>query len=262
MKLKNKVALVTAATKGIGLSTAEKLAENGAIVYIGARNEDLAKEVIKEIQEKGGIAKYAYFNAREAATYTAMVEEVIKNEGRIDILVNNYGGHDVKTDKTIIDTDSEEYFKTVVSNLQSVFLTSQTAIKSMMNNGGGSIINISTIGSVVPDLSGIAYCTSKAAINSLTKNIAAQCAQYNVRCNAVLPGFIATKAALNNMSQEFLDTFLKNVPMNRPGKPEDIANAVLFLASDESSYMTGEIMEVAGAFGKFTPMYGDFVKKN
>lgn len=220
MKLKNKVALVTAATKGIGLSSAESLAENGAIVYIGARNEDLAKEVIKGIQEKGGIAKYVYFNAREASTYTAMVEEVIKNEGKIDILVNNYGGHDVKLDKTILDTESEDYFNTVVTNLQSVFLTSQTAIKSMMKTGGGSIINISTIGSVVPDLSGIAYCTSKAAINSLTKNIAAQCAQYNVRCNAVL-----------------------------------------FLASDDSSYMTGEIMEVAGAFGKFTPMYGDYIKR-
>ncbi|MEG0133703.1 MAG: SDR family NAD(P)-dependent oxidoreductase [Clostridium sp.] len=261
MKLKNKVALVTAATKGIGLASAEKLAENGAIVYIGARNEDLANEVIKSILEKGGIAKYVYFNAREAETYTAMVEEVIKNEGKIDILVNNYGGHDVKTDKTILDTKGEDYFATVVSNLQSVFLTSQSAIKSMMKTGGGSIINISTIGSAVPDLSGIAYCTSKAAINSLTQNIAAQSAKFNVRCNAILPGFIATKAALENMSQEFLDTFLKQVPMNRPGKPDDIANAVLFFASDDSSYLTGEIMEVAGAFGKFTPMYGDFVKR-
>ena len=139
MKLKNKVALVTAATKGIGLASAEKLAENGAIVYIGARNEDLAKEVIKEIQEKGGIAKYVYFNAREATTYTAMVEEVIKNEGKIDILVNNYGGHDVKLDKTILDTESEDYFNTVVTNLQSVFLTSQTAIKSMIKPGNTAL---------------------------------------------------------------------------------------------------------------------------
>ncbi|MDU4889341.1 MAG: SDR family NAD(P)-dependent oxidoreductase [Clostridium sp.] len=261
MKLKNKVALVTAATKGIGLASAEKLAENGAIVYIGARNKELAEDVIKNIKDKGGIAKFVYFNAREAETYTAMVEEVISNEGRIDILVNNYGGHDVKLDKTIFDTTGKDYFDAVMNNLQSVFLTSQAAVKSMKETGGGSIINISTIGSAVPDLSGIAYCTSKAAINSLTQNVAAQCAQYNIRCNAVLPGFIATKAALENMSQEFLDTFLKNVPMNRPGKPEDIANAVLFFASDDSSYLTGEIMEVAGAFGKFTPMYGDFVRK-
>ncbi|MPQ43296.1 7alpha-hydroxysteroid dehydrogenase [Clostridium tarantellae] len=260
MKLKNKVALVTAATKGIGLASAEKLAENGALVYIGARSEELAKEVIKSIEENGGRAKFVYFNAREAQTYTAMVEEVIENEGKIDILVNNYGGHDVKLDKTIIDTNAEHYFYEVINNLQSVFLTSQTAIKSMMKTGGGSIINISTIGSAVPDLSGIAYCTSKAAINSLTQNIAVQCAKYNIRCNAVLPGFIATKAALENMSEEFIQTFLKHVPMNRPGKPEDIANAVLFFATEDSSYLTGEIMEVAGAFGKFTPMYGDYVK--
>lgn len=260
MKLKNKIALVTAATKGIGLASAKKLAKNGAIVYIGARNEELASEVIKDIETCGGIAKFVYFNAKDGQTYTNMVEEVIKNEGKIDILVNNYGGHDVKLDKTILDTNSEDYFKTVVSNLQSVFLTSQAAIKSMMKSGGGSIINISTIGSAVPDLSGIAYCTSKAAINSLTKNIAAQVAKYDIRCNAVLPGFIATKAALQNMSEEFLNTFLKHVPMNRPGKPDDIANAVLFFASNESSYVTGEIMEVAGAFGKFTPMYDDYVK--
>lgn len=261
MKLENKVALVTAATKGIGLASAQMLAKNGALVYIGARSEDLANDVIKEIQDNGGCAKYVYFNAREGDTYTSMVEEVIKNEGKIDILVNNYGGHDVKLDKTILDTDSKDYFDTVISNIQSVFLTSQSAIKSMMKTGGGSIINISTIGSAVPDLSGIAYCTSKAAINSLTENIAAQCAQYNIRCNAVLPGFIATKAALKNMSQEFLDTFLKNVPMNRPGKPDDIANAVLYFASDDSSYLTGEILEVAGGFGKFTPMYGDYINK-
>ena len=262
MKLKNKVALVTAATKGIGLASAEKLAENGAIVYIAARNEELANEVIANIKEKGGIAKFVYFNAREVETYTAMVEEVVKNEGRLDILVNNYGGHDVRTDKTILDTKFDDYMRDFTANIQSVFISTQAAAKSMVKTGGGSIINISTIGSVVPDLGGIAYTSSKAAINSLTQNTAAQLAQYNIRVNAVLPGFIATKAALENMSEEFLKTFLKQVPMNRPGKPEDIANAVLFFATDDSSYLTGEIMEVAGAFGKFTPMYGDYLNKN
>ena len=261
MKLKDKVALVTAATKGIGLASAQKLAENGATVYIAARNEELANGVIAEIKEKGGIAKFVYFNAREAETYTAMVEEVVKNEGKIDILVNNYGGHDVKTDRTILDTNFDDYMRDVTTNIQSVFISTQAAAKNMVKTGGGSIINISTIGSVVPDLAGIAYTSSKAAINSLTQNTAAQLAQYNIRVNAVLPGFIATKAALENMSEEFLKTFLKQVPMNRPGKQEDIANAVLFFATDDSSYLTGEIMEVAGAFGKFTPMYGDYLNK-
>lgn len=260
MKLENKIVLVTAATKGIGLESAKILAKNGATVYIGARNEELAQTIISDIKNDGGKAKFVYFNAREHQTYTAMVEEVVKNEGRIDILVNNYGGHDVTLDKTIFDTTSEDYFDAVMNNLQSVFLTSQVAVNSMKNTGGGCIINISTIGSVVPDLSGIAYCTSKAAINSLTQNIAVQAAKYNIRCNAILPGFIATKAALKNMSEEFLKTFLKQVPLKRAGQPEDIANAVLFFASEDSSYLTGEILEVAGAFGKFTPMYGDYVK--
>ena len=261
MKLQGKVALVTAATKGIGLASVKALCEEGAIVYIGARNEELANEVIAEIKETGGDARFVYFSAREASTYKTMVETVIEKEGRIDVLVNNYGGHDVRTDKTILDTDFEDYMRDVTTNIQSVFITTQAAAKSMIKTGGGSIINISTIGSVVPDLSGIAYTSSKAAINSLTKNTAAQLAKYNIRVNAVLPGFIATKAALDNMSEEFLTTFLKNVPLNRPGKPEDISNAVRFFATDDSAYLTGEIMEVAGAFGKFTPMYSDFANK-
>lgn len=257
MRLKNKIALVTAATKGIGLACVQKLAENGAIVYIGARDEELANEVIKEIAENGGKAKFVYFNAREPETYTAMVEEVVKNEGRIDILINNYGGTEIKKDRTLVDGDSDDYFRLVQNNIQSVYLTSKAAAKSMMQTGGGSIVNISTIGSVVPDVTELAYCTSKSAINSLTENIACQYARYNIRCNAVLPGFIATKAALSNLSEEFLNNFLRHVPINRPGKPEDIANAVLFFASDDSSYVTGELMEVAGGFGKFTPLYGD-----
>lgn len=106
----------------------------------------------------------------------------------------------------------------------------------MIKNGGGSIINISSIGSVVPDLSRMAYCVSKAAINSLTQNIATQYAKQNVRCNAILPGLIGTKAALENMTEEFRTSFVRHVPLNRVGKPDDIAKAVVFFASDDSSF--------------------------
>ena len=130
----------------------------------------------------------------------------------------------------------------------------------MIENGGGSIINISTIGSIVPDLGRLGYVVSKSGVNALTENIAVQYAIHNIRCNAVLPGLIATDAALNNMSQEFIDSFLKHVPLNRFGLPTDIANAVLFLASDESSFITGEILSVAGGFAKPSPLYGDNVR--
>ena len=257
-KLENKVAVVTSSTKGIGLATAELFAEHGAMVYFAARNEQLANDVIANITKKGGTAKFVYFNAKEEHTYTSIIEEVVSNEGKIDILVNNYGGTDVRYDRDLVNGDTEHFFRIVKDNLQSVYLPSKSAVPHMIKNGGGSIVNISTIGSVIPDLSRIAYCVSKAAINSLTQNIATQYAKYHVRCNAILPGLIATKAALDNMPEEFIESFLHHVPLNRMGKPEDIANAVLYYASDDSSYITGNLLEVAGGFGMPTPQYADF----
>ena len=115
------------------------------------------------------------------------------------------------------------------------------------------------MGGLYPDLSRTAYGVSKAAIHFLTKDIAVQYARQGVRCNAVLPGFTATDAAMNNMSQAFLDLFLKNVPLNRPGRPEDIADAVAFLASVRAAFITGEILPVAGGFGLPTPLYGSYM---
>lgn len=152
------------------------------------------------------------------------------------------------------------FFDTVNTNLKSVYLPCKAVVPYMIENGGGSIINISTIGSIVPDLGRLGYVVSKSGVNALTENIAVQYARHNIRCNAVLPGLIATDAALNNMSQEFIDSFLKHVPLNRFGLPTDIANAVLFLASDESSFITGEILSVAGGFAKPSPLYGDNVR--
>ncbi|MPQ44649.1 7alpha-hydroxysteroid dehydrogenase [Clostridium tarantellae] len=259
MKLENKVALVTAATKGIGLASAEILALNGALVYIGARSKELSEEVIKSIERKGGKAKFVYFNAKEKETYESMINEIIKNEGKIDILVNNYGGTNVKLDKDLINGDTDEFFKILQTNLESVYLPCKIVIPNMIKNGGGNIINISSIGSIIPDISRLAYCVSKSAINSLTQNIAVQYAKNNIRCNAILPGLIGTKAALENMSDEFRKSFLRHIPLNRMGTPEDIAKAVLFYASDDSSYITGALAEVAGAFGMATPQYAEYM---
>ncbi|MGG7078978.1 7alpha-hydroxysteroid dehydrogenase [Clostridium sardiniense] len=260
-KLENKVALVTSSTKGIGLASAAALAEEGALVYIAARSEELANEVIANITKRGYKAKFVHFNAREVDTYTTMIDTVINNEGRLDILVNNYGSTNVKFDKNLVDGDTDEFFKILQDNIQSVYLPCKAAVPHMIKNGGGSIINISSIGSVVPDLSRMAYCVSKAAINSLTQNIATQYAKQNVRCNAILPGLIGTKAALENMTEEFRTSFVRHVPLNRVGKPDDIAKAVVFFASDDSSFITGDLMEIAGGFGMPTPQYAEFMGK-
>lgn len=262
MNVKNKVAVVTASTKGIGLECAKTLAANGAIVYLAARNKELADNVIEEIKkETGNIAKYINFDAYNIESMNCLIDEVVKIEKRIDILVNNYGGGNPLKDKTIFDTSYDDYENILQTNIRSVFVLSQNAAKHMMKTGGGSIINISTIGSTTPDLARIGYCTSKATINSLTKNIAVHGAQFNIRCNAVLPGYIETKAAKDNMPKQFLDLFLDNTPLSRVGKPSDIASAVLYLASDESSYVTGQLIEVSGGFGMATPLYSAFIKR-
>ena len=256
MKLcENKIALVTSATRGIGLACAKKLAENGAKVYLAVRRMDAGQKVANEIIAQGGKAGVVYFDANKEETFSSMVDEVTEKEGRLDILVNNYGSTDVKVDFDLLNGDTDRFFEIVENNLKSVYIPCKQAVRSMVKTGGGSIVNISSVGGKFPDLSRMAYSIAKSAINYLTQNIAVQYARQGVRCNAVMPGFIATDAAMQNMSEEFLSMFLKNVPLNRAGLPEDIANAVLFFASDLSSFVTGETMPVAGGFGLPSPMY-------
>ena len=140
-------------------------------------------------------------------------------------------------------------------------MASQAAAKYMANHGGGSIINISSVGGLVPDISQVAYGTSKAAINYLTKLIAVQEAKHNIRCNAVLPGMTATEAVEKNLTEEFRNLFLRHIPLGRVGLPEEIAEAVVYFASDASAYTTGQILTVSGGFGLATPVYGDLANK-
>lgn len=255
--LLNKVALVTSGTRGIGLQCVKTLATNGALVYIGARRLEAANEICDELKQQGYQAKSVYFDATNLETYASMVDEVISNEGRLDILVNNYGGTNAKLDLDLVQGDSDAFFETLNMNVSSVYLPCKFAIPHMMKQKSGSIINISSIGSILPDISRLGYGVSKAAVNALTQNIAVQYAKDNIRCNAVLPGLIATDAALKNMSNEFIENFLRHVPLHRFGQPDDIANAVLFLSSEQSSFITGQILEVAGGFGIPSPMYGE-----
>jgi NAD(P)-dependent dehydrogenase (short-subunit alcohol dehydrogenase family) len=132
----------------------------------------------------------------------------------------------------------------------------------MAAKGGGSIINISSVGGVVPDISQVAYGTSKAAINYLTKLIAVQEAKHHIRCNAVLPGMTATEAVEQHLSADFRNLFMKHIPLGRMGLTEEIAEAVCYFAGDASSYTTGQILTVSGGFGLATPVYGDFVNKD
>ena len=257
MRLKDKVVLVTASTRGIGLAIVKKCAGEGARVYMAARNLDRAQEIADALR---GV-KCVYNDATNPETFSSMVENVVQHAGRIDVLVNNFGTSNPGKDLDFSNTDPKIFLDTVNLNLRSVFMASQAAAKHMAASGGGSIINISSVGGLVPDISQVAYGTSKAAINYLTKLIAVQEAKHHIRCNAVLPGMTATEAVEKHLSDDFRNLFLRHIPLGRMGLPEEIAEAVCYFASDTSAYTTGQILTVSGGFGLATPVYGDLVSK-
>ena len=257
MRLKDKVVLITASTRGIGLACVKKCTKEGAAVYMAARNVERAQEIADALE---GV-KCVYNDATKPETFTSMVEDVVTDAGRIDVLVNNFGTSNPGKDLDFAHTDPTVFIETVNLNLRSVFMASQAAAKHMAAHGGGSIINISSVGGIVPDISQVAYGTSKAAINYLTRLIAVHEAKNNIRCNAVLPGMTATEAVEKNLSEEFRSLFLRHIPLGRMGLPEEIAEAVVYLASDASAYTTGQILTVSGGFGLATPVYGDLSNK-
>ena len=256
MRLQDKVILVTASTRGIGLAIVKKCAEEGAKVYMAARDMERAQEIANTLP---GI-KCVYNDATKPETFTSMVEDVVRDAGRIDVLVNNFGTSIPGKDLDFANTDPQVFLDTVNLNLRSVFMASQAAVRHMTQNGG-SIINISSVGGLVPDISQVAYGTSKAAINYLTKLIAVQEAKHHIRCNAVLPGMTATEAVEKHLSDDFRNLFMKHIPLGRIGLPEEIAEAVCYFASDASAYTTGQILTVSGGFGLATPVYGDLANK-
>lgn len=260
-KLENKVALVTSATKGIGLACALKLAENGARVAMGARRLRAAQEICDRSRAKGYEMFPVFFDALERESYGSMVGAAVKQAGRIDILVNNFGTGRPAEDLDLVNGSEEAFFEILELNLGSVYRISRLVVPHMLEQGGGSIVNISSIGGMIPDVTRIGYGVSKAAINNITQQIAMQYARNNIRCNAVLPGLTGTDAAMKNMPDSFIRSFLSHVPLNRIGTPEDVANAVLFLSSDDASYITGHILDVAGGYGIGTPQSAGLARR-
>ena len=261
MRLKDKVILVTASTRGIGLAIVKACTKEGAIVYMAARDLARAQEEADKLNAEGGRVYCVYNDATKPETFVSMVDETVQQAGRIDVLVNNFGTSNPGRDLDFMRTDPAVFLDTVQLNLRSVFMAGQAAAKHMAQQGGGSIVNIGSVGGAVPDISQIAYGTSKAAINYLTKLIAVHEARHHIRCNAVLPGMTATEAVAQHLSDDFRALFLRHIPLGRIGLPEEIANAVVYFASDESAYTTGQILSVSGGFGMATPLYGDLAGK-
>ena len=224
---------------------------------MAARDLNRAQEIADTLP---GV-KCVYNDAAKPETFCSMVEEVVADAGRLDVLVNNFGTSNPVKDLDFANTDPQVFLDTVIMNLRSVFMASQAAAKHMAKQGG-SIINISSVGGQVPDISQVAYGTSKAAINHLTRLIAVQEARHRIRCNAVLPGMTATEAVEKHLSEDFRNLFLRHIPLGCMGLPEEIAEAVCYFAGDASAYTTGQILTVSGGFGLATPVYGDLAHRD
>src|SRR5699024_9276705 len=256
-RVEGKVALVTGGASGIGLSASQLMAQEGANVVIGDFNTDGAKEAAEAIREKGGSAEGIFLDAAKEDSIRDAVEYTVEQYGKIDILYNNVGLTNLKKDLDVVNIDLDEWDRLMNVNTKSVLLGSRFAIPHMQKSGGGSIINTASTSAIAGDSTRTAYGASKAAVVNLTRYIATQYGKDNIRCNSVIPGMIMTPAAENNLPQEFKDMFTRHNALPYNGEPDDIGYTVLFLASDESKFITGQAIEVEGGHYMMSPTVPD-----
>lgn len=243
MELAGKAALVTGASRGIGRACALKLAELGADVAVNySSNRDKAEEVVLKIQEMGrqAVALKADVSKREEAE--TLIDEAIRALGGLDILVNNAG---IARDSLLIRMKEEDWSQVLDTNLSSVFFTTKSACKYMMKKRQGRIINISSVVAVSGNAGQANYAASKAGVIGFSKSIAKEFAPRNILVNVIAPGFIETDMT-DALTEQQKDSILSIVPLKRYGKPEDVANVAAFLASEESRYLTGQVICVDG----------------
>jgi|TARA_B110000093_G_scaffold182983_1_gene231453 3-oxoacyl-[acyl-carrier protein] reductase len=243
MLLQGKIAIITGASRGIGKSIAKSFIAQGATVAFTYRSsEEKAIELEKELTVNGGKAKGFKSDASKMADAESLVKDVLEAFGTIDIVVNNAG----ITDDTLLIRMSEEQWDRVINvNLKSCFNLTKAVLKTMLKARFGSIINISSVVGVQGNAGQANYAASKAGILGFTKSIALELGSRNIRCNAIAPGFIETEMTAK-LDPDTVQGWRNAIPLKRGGTPEDIANACIFLASDMSSYVTGQTLNVCG----------------
>nr|WP_316738882.1 glucose 1-dehydrogenase [Pedobacter aquatilis] len=246
MILKDKVAVVSGAGSGIGRAIALTYAKEGAKVVVADINEKHAEETVKLITEEGGTAFFVKADSSKAEDNKNLVEAVVEKYGRLDIACNNAGmGGPAKSTG---DYEPEEWDRVIALNLNGVFYACKYQLNQMEKNGGGSIINIASIHGQVAAPNSPAYTASKHGVVGLTKNIAAEYATKNIRCNAVGPGYIDTPLLSANLDKATQNAIAAKSPANRLGTPQEIGDLVAFLSSDKSSFTTGSYIIADGGY--------------
>ncbi len=241
--LKNKVALITGATRGIGRGIAIKFASQGCnVAFTYVSSEQKAIELENELMQLGVKAKGYKADAGDFKTADSVIEEIVKEWGTLDILVNNAG---ITKDTLLMRMTEEQFDEVIRANLKSVFNYTKAAQKIMLKNRKGSIINMSSVVGVKGNAGQSNYAASKAGIIGFTKSIALELGSRNIRCNAIAPGFIETEMT-GVLDEKMVQQWRDSIPLKRGGTPDDIANACMFLASDMSAYITGQCINVCG----------------
>lgn len=241
--LEGKVAIITGASRGIGSGIAKVFAQHGAnVAFTYSSSVESAMALEKELQEAGVKAKGYKSNAANFEEAHQLVEDVLTDFGNIDILINNAG---ITKDNLLMRMSEEDYDKVMEINLKSVFNMTKAVQKTMLKNRNGSIVNMSSVVGVKGNAGQANYAASKAGMIGFTKSVALELGSRNIRCNAIAPGFIETEMTAK-LNPDVVQGWRDSIPLKRGGTPEDVANACLFLASDMSAYITGQVLNVDG----------------
>lgn len=239
--LSSQVAIVTGSARGLGKGIAEKLASLGSRVIITDVNEEGAKKTAEEFEKKGYLVDAYAANVADRVQAEALIQYAIEKYGKLDILVNNAG---INRDAMLHKMETEHWDQVIAVNLTGVFNCMQPAIKHMRERKIGRVINISSA-SWLGNVGQGNYAAAKAGVVGLTKTAARELAKYNVTCNAICPGFIETDMT-RGVPEKVWDIMISKIPMGRAGQPEDVGNCIAYLASEQASYITGEVINVGG----------------
>lgn len=256
-RLKNKVAIVTGSTSGIGIGIARLYAAEGAQVIVCGRRAEKGQGVVDSIIAEGGKAAFHAMDITDPASIEKLVEDTAATYGHIDILVNNAANVALK-DGRVDELTIEMWDAIFQSDMRGTFYVTKCALPHMIQAGGGSIINIGSMASCGGDLGSTAYASAKAGVDMFTKSVALQYGKQNIRCNCVRPGLIVTPDNEAKVPPALKEIFLSNIMVNRYGCPEDIGNACVYFGSDESAYVTGQIITVDGGLNSHAPTVAQF----